>query len=407
MKITLKGQTGKWIQTVILAAINVLLWAIPSNVAYLIAQNRDVLLGRYSVAHLTWIFLLIPISMMALYLIWSNENNKRKRQFQITALALSILVPMLLFDLFLRLSQPKQYIKQKSYYHRAPNKIIQGTNHDVPENAFSYPQMRPGYPDVEYTFTTDKRGFRNKTDLGQYDIVALGDSFTEGSNVKDDEVWPVALAQQSNLTVYNLGMAGSHPGIYLETLKKFGIILSPKIVLCMIYEGNDFRDSNYKREDTIGYYVSHYFKSSPLRLALENLLIRRLGSTKDNTSKVPVPSGNNQVESNQAATHSPAVNALSWMPVPVPDGPEAKYYTFTVKNLLAHFETRDAFLHTKGCKQTFAKLRQIKKKCHDNHIRFIIVYAPDKSHVLMPLICDNISPSHRSAQRYSSEPPGY
>jgi hypothetical protein len=392
MKITLKGQTGKWIQTVILAAINFLLWAIPSNVAYLIAQNRDVLLGRYSVAHLTWIFLLIPISIMALYLIWSNEENKRKRQFQITALALSIIVPILLFDLLLRLSQPKQYVMQKSYYHLAPDKVTHGTNHDVPENAFSYPEMRPGYPDIEYTLTTDKRGFRNKTNLEKYDMVALGDSFTEGSNVTDDEVWPAILAQQSNLTVYNLGMAGSHPGIYLETLKKFGIILSPKIVLCMFYEGNDFRDSNYKREDTIGYYVSHYFKSSPLRLALEGLLIRRLGSTKNKTSKVPVTSGNSQVEPNQAAAHTPAVSALAWMPVPVPDGPEVKYYTFTVKNLLAHFETRDTFLRSKGCQQTFTILRQIKKICHDNHIRLIIVYGPDKPHVLMPLICNNISP---------------
>jgi len=385
----LKGRVEKWIKTAIIAAVNVLLWAIPSNVAYLIAQNRDVLLGRYGVAHLTWMFLLIPISIIALYLIWSNEKNKKKRQFQVTALTLSIIVPILLVDLLMRLAQPKQYIMHKDYYHRAPNTIVHGTIHDVPENAFSYPEMRPGYPDIEYTLTTDERGFRNKTNLEKYDIVALGDSFAEGSNVTDDDLWAGILAQKSKLTVYNLGMAGGHPGIYLETLKRFGITLSPKMILCMIYEGNDFRDSNYKREDTFGHHVSNYFKSSPMRLALQELLIGRLGSAESKTSEDSLTSGDSHAGSDNADTHT---SALSWLPVAVPDGPDAKYYAFTVKSLLAHFQTKDTFLRSKGCKQTFVNLRQIKEICNSNNIRTITVYAPDKSHVLLPLIRHNVPP---------------
>lgn len=102
--------------------------------------------------------------------------------------------------------------------------------------------------------------------------------------------------------------------------------------------------------------------------------------------------GSIQAESENTDTQPSEAGALSWLPVPVPDGPDAKYYTFTVKNLLAHFETRDAFVHSKGCKQTFVNLRQIKKLCNDNNIVLVIVYAPDKSHILMPLISDNISP---------------
>jgi hypothetical protein len=397
MRIHLKGRTEKWIKTAIIAAINLLLWVIPSNVAYLIAQNRDVLLGRYSVAHLTWIFLLIPISIMALYLIWSNEENKKKRQFQITALSLSIIVPLLLVDLFMRLAQPKQYIRHKSYYHLAPNKVDHGTNHDVPENAFAYPQMRPGYPDIEYTLTTDKRGFRNKTNLEKYDIIALGDSFTEGSNVTDDDVWTTKLAQKSNLTVYNLGMAGSHPGIYLETLKRFGITLSPKIVLCMVYEGNDFRESNYKREDTFVRNVSNCFKNSPLRLALMELLINSFSSRKSTTLENSVSSSDSSTGSDKANTNTATMSALSWLPVAVPDGTDAKYYTFTVKNLLAHFEKRNKFEHSKGCRQAFANLRHIKEICHANNIHLVIVYAPDKSHVLLPLIQHNVPPENLRA----------
>ena len=392
MKIRLKGRTEKWIKTVIIATGNFLLWVIPSNVSYLIAQNRDVLLGRYGIAHLTWAILLIPVSMMWLYLVWSNEDNKKERQFQVAALTVSIFISIIFVDTFMRLAQPKRYIKESHIYHRAPNSVIKGINHDVPENAFAYPQMRPGYADIEFTLTTDKIGFRNKTDLEEYDIIALGDSFTEGSNITDDDVWTVKLAEKSGLTVYNLGMAGTHPGIYLETLKKFGVSFSPGIALCMIYEGNDFRDSNYEQEDTILYTVSNYFKNSPLRIDLERLLIKYLGSAKGKTTEIPAAPGKSSAGAEKENTISTNISALSWLPVGVPEKPEAKYYTFTVKNLLAHYVTEEKFLRSKGCKQTLACLRQIKKTCNDNNIRLVIVYAPDKSHVLMPLIGNNISP---------------
>ena len=392
MKIASDGQLGKWITTAIIAAVNLLLWAIPSNVPYLIAQNRDVLLGRYSMAHLTWLFLLIPISLIMLYLNWSNEENKKRRQFQIIALILSIVVPILLVDLFMRPAQPKQYVMHKNYYYRTPNAALSGTFCDVPENAFSYPTMRPGYPDIDYALTTDKRGFRNKTDLEKYDVITLGDSFTEGSNVTDNEVWVALLAEKSKMTVYNLGMAGGHPGTYLETFKRFGLNLSPKIVFCMICEGNDFRDSNYEREDTVGQQVSNYFKSSPIRRTLKELMIHHLGSTDSKISGNSVNSSDNSAGSDNADVNTNFVNALSWLPVAIPDGPDTKYYTFTVKNLLAHFVNRDTFLRSKSCRKTFDNLRQIKEICNAHDIRYIIVYAPDKSHVLMPIIRQKVSP---------------
>jgi hypothetical protein len=381
----------KWIQTIIIAIVNLLLWVIPGNVAYLIAQNRDILLGRYSITQLTWAIFLIPVSLLWLYLIWSNEENKKKRQFQVTAIVLSIIIPVFLIDLLLRLAQPKQYIVDEKIYHRAPDSVFKGTIHDVPENAFAYPQMRPGYPDIEFTLTTDKVGFRNKTSFEKCDIIALGDSFTEGSNIDDEDIWTVKLAQKSNMSVCNLGMAGSYPERYMETLKKFGIALSPGAALCVLYEGNDFRDSNYEREDTITYKISNYFKASPLRIAIRNVLINKLSSSKNKVTKGSGLAKNNNAESEKEDSNSVTTGALSWLPAPVPPGPDAKYYTFTVKNLCAHFVEKESFLRTRGCKQTLANLRLIKKLCSENKIHLIIVYAPDKSHVLMPLICDNIS----------------
>ena len=109
---------SEWIQTVIIAMVNLLLWIIPSNVAYLIAQNRDVLLGRYGITHFMWAIGMIPVSLIWLYLAWSNEKNLRKRQFQVTALVFSTSIPFIAVDLFLRLERPKTYVMEEHFYHR-------------------------------------------------------------------------------------------------------------------------------------------------------------------------------------------------------------------------------------------------------------------------------------------------
>jgi len=394
----MKRKLQKWITTIIIILVNILLWIIPSNVAYLIAQNRDVLLGRYSMTRFTWMLLLIPISIMALYLTWSNEKNERQRQFKVIAISISVILAFLVADVFVRLKNQQRYVKQQTFYHRVPNTINHGTSHDIPDKAFAYPVIRPGYPNIEYTLTVDKRGFRNKTDFEKYDVVILGDSFAEGSKVSDNQIWPAIFAQKAEQTVYNLGMSAGHPGTYLETLKKFGQELSPRVVVCMLYEGNDFRDSNFEREDTLGRRLSSYFRCSPIRRALENLLIRYFGSARTNnpasTGLVKAePAGAGQGGDDAMVPNSPSNpnGALSWLPVAIPDGPDAKYYTFKVKRLLVHFVSRDDFLRSKGCRKSFEALRRIKKICDEKNVRFIVLYAPDKPHTLLPLIKDKIT----------------
>ena len=211
-----------------------MLWAIPSNIAYLVAQHRDVLLSRYSVAHMSWILLLLPVSTAALYLTWASEKNKRKRHFQMIALSLSLLLSLCVVDLSLRLIIPRRYVQQNGLHHRIPNTQKEDVTKDVPTTAFSYSHAPAGYPPIDFILTIDQRGFRNQTDLNQYEILAVGDSFTEGSGVTDEQAWPVLLAKKSEKNVYHLSVSGGHPGTYLESLKQFGLALSPKVVLCTI-----------------------------------------------------------------------------------------------------------------------------------------------------------------------------
>jgi hypothetical protein len=121
-------------------------------------------------------------------------------------------------------------------------------------------------------------------------------------------------------------------------------------------------------------------------------MLRHLGSTESKISEDSVNSSDKPAGSDKANANTTFLNALSWLPVAVPDGPDAKYYTFTVKSLFAHFENRDTFLHSKSCQKTFANIRQIKELCDAKNISLIIIYAPDKPHVLLPLIQHKVSP---------------
>ncbi|MBN2136262.1 MAG: hypothetical protein JW720_00495 [Sedimentisphaerales bacterium] len=382
-KKAVKTKRAKWINTAVTMLINAAVWSVPSNVAYLTAQNRDILLGRYSLGHFTAALLLIPISAASLYMTWANEKNVKERKFKVLAVVISIIFSLIVIDTGARLMfKPRRYVAAQTYTHRPPNTVQKGTAEDVPEEAFLYPRTPQGYPDIEYTLTVDKRGFRNTTDLDRYDIVVLGDSFAEGSRVSNDDAWPVMLGQKTGLAVYNLGMSAGHPCTYFETLKRFGSELAPKTVICMLYEGNDFRSSNYEEKDTLPKQIEDYFRRSPVRNALKDALIRSFGST---------PSGAPAGQGDSPAT-ADRTGPLSWLPVALPAGENAHYYTFKVKRLLEHFVTMEEFLKEEGTKETFAALRRIKGYCSAKGIRLIIAYAPDKPHLLMPLISETVPP---------------
>jgi hypothetical protein len=376
---TMKQKTlSKWLITAVIAAVNIALWAIPDNVAYLVAQQRDVLLSRYSVAHMTWILLLLPISVLALYLIWANEKNKKKRRFQVIALSLSLIVSLCVVDLALRLVLPRRYVRQEGLHHRQPNTVEKGVNRDVPPTAFSYPHAPKGYPPIDFTLTVDHKGFRNQNDLNQYEILALGDSFTEGSGVSDDQAWPVLLAQKSGKSVYNLSVSGGHPGTYLESFKQFGLDLHPKVVFCTLYEGNDFRDDNFTENQASRFHdMQLFFKRSPIRRYCEDAMIRYLG---------PLGSGRVKTLGEEGGPLYP----LSWLPLAIPEGPEAKFYTFKIKDLIQHYVPKSEFENSYGCQQSLLALRDIKTICRKNNIRLIVVYAPDKPHVVLPLAQNTI-----------------
>lgn len=92
---------------------------------------------------------------------------------------------------------------------------------------------RGGPEDFVYEWRTDRRGFKNPPELAARDrveVVAVGDSFTEGMGVSAGDAWPARLARAGHPT-YNLGVQGYAPTQLAGAFRRYGLPLAPKTVI--------------------------------------------------------------------------------------------------------------------------------------------------------------------------------
>jgi hypothetical protein len=277
-KVKLLPRQKIWLAIVIIT--NLALWLIPSDVVEDIARDRHTMLGRYSRQHFTWNVAIGLISIVSFYIDWSKGETYKRRWFQVIAVTTFAVPGLILLDFFLRTPETGHYIKTSLAFHHPPDGSWGREFVDKPEAHRTYPNAPPGYGSLDCTLHTDSRGFRNTTEHEQYDVVAIGDSFTEGSNVSDEHPWPQQLADISGLRVYNMGMSGYDPIHYLAALQEHALPLKPKIVLCMIYEGNDFRSAKADQKRTapsLSSRFKEYLKQSPILATTDRFLIDTFG----------------------------------------------------------------------------------------------------------------------------------
>ncbi len=363
-----------WLAIVLLA--NFVLWMIPSNVVEEVARQRHVMLGRYSRTHFAWIVAVAVISLISFYIDWSTGPTYKRRWFQTVATLMFLLPSLVLGDFLLRSPVVEHFVRDRIAFRRPPSARFEETYVDRPEPHRSYPQAPTGWAPIRAVLTTDGRGYRNRATLESAEIVVLGDSFAEGSHVSDEHAWPARLAERAGKTVYNLSMSSYDPLHYLESLKDTGLSLRPRVVLCLIYEGNDFRvvgGDDKRKNPPWSKRLEAYVDRSPILRALDQTLIDTFGPIR---------------------ADAPLADAacIDWMPLAIPLGSAAKHYAFEPKQLRDHYISRDEFSEDPHWLNPRRQLREMNELCRAAGARFVVIYAPTKAHVTFPLVADRLDP---------------
>lgn len=116
-----------------------------------------------------------------------------------------------------------------------------------PELGNRYPPnldiLLSGHPDFCYRLRTNRRGLRTPYEDGPVDIAVVGDSFTYGYGVDEEDTWVAQLGQLSGLSCANLGISGIGPSQELRLLAMEGMRLQPQRVIWQFF-ANDPLDAS-------------------------------------------------------------------------------------------------------------------------------------------------------------------
>ena len=96
----------------------------------------------------------------------------------------------------------------------------------------------------EITVTYDEEGFRNPSALVDWEIVVLGDSFTELGYLPYSDLFSSKLADKLKCRVKNLGVSYTGTLNQCCLLREYGIADSTKDAILVFFEGNDCRDTH-------------------------------------------------------------------------------------------------------------------------------------------------------------------
>ncbi len=347
---------------------NAVLWLVPSDVVEQIARDRPTMLGRYSRTHFAWIVVAAVLSVISVYVDQATGARYKRRCFIVLAMTLLLLPALGLADLALRFSRSVVYVRDDGVYRRPGGAQYRTEFTDKPRASRSYPGAPSGFGSVSCAIHVDDRGYRNTKAVDKCDVLVLGDSFAEGSKVSDEHVWVRRLADRTGASIYNLGMSGYAPMHYYQSLERFGLALKPKVVLCLLYEGNDFRS----RQRKSGWWskmnggIKRYIKESPVLGAFGTLMVTTAGRTN--------------VHGEVAG-----VDVLDWLPMTIPVGSSGHHYAFPPKQLRDLYETADHFAQGERWGVASEHLAAMHRLCDGIGARLVVVYAPTAAQVTLRL----------------------
>ena len=147
-------------------------------------------------------------------------------------------------------------------------------------------RLKDGFGTLQSGFSTTRFGVRNngpeRVPLPSKAVLAVGDSFTAGSGVRDEETWPAQLEQKIGKPVVN-GAAGAwgvdQMVLRAETLSE---TLIPSTVIVGILAEDSLRNSN----DLYGGGYKPWFKVIDGKPVLQGVPLPRFENSTESLSKV-------------------------------------------------------------------------------------------------------------------------
>ena len=126
-------------------------------------------------------------------------------------------------------------------------------------------------------YKSDRYGFNNPDivwENNDFSYFLIGDSFVQGSCVKQNENFASQIRKYSKVNAISLGMAGNGPLIEFATLKEYAIKKNSKNVLWFYFERNDLIDLKIEKTNSI---FIKYLKDN----FTQNLISKQVDIDKD------------------------------------------------------------------------------------------------------------------------------
>jgi hypothetical protein len=177
--------------------------------------------------------------------------SQPRKSFYILLPIISCGFALLLAEAGLALFYPIPYSLEKNMYFEADP--YTGFRHK-PDGVGFYPNgivaraNKSGNRDDDVAFPKPAGVFR---------ILMIGDSFTVGANVEQEEAYPQVLERilnqpgQPTVEVVNTGVGGWSPFQYAEFLEHYGAAYEPDLVLVGLFVGNDIYIDRFDAEQTL------------------------------------------------------------------------------------------------------------------------------------------------------------
>lgn len=185
-------------------------------------------------------------------------------RFRILAPVLSCLLTIGFIELALALVYPVPFSIEYNMYYEAD-----------PHTGFRLRPNSVGHFQMGIVANTSSQGLRDrefslKKPAGIFRILVIGDSFTVGANVREEQTYAKVLERQlrdaygPNIEVVNTGVGGWNPPQYEAYYEHYGYRFEPDLILIGFFAGNDAFDPVEWLTAVLGHRVTREAASSRL-----------------------------------------------------------------------------------------------------------------------------------------------